>query len=292
MVPPEEQAAQADRESLFLKINRDASGKPESMSTSVVRYSGTYTRKGTKSSVPIDVDLVSAVHIAEQSYYDELNRRFATYDTVLFELIGPEDLSVEMRKSLQHRERGENPISMIQQTMQTALGLQFQLEQIDYSKKNFVHADLSPEGFQQSLKSRGDSMGTLFMRLVMQGMLEEQKNQNPYDGMLLMMAFVTSTEDARPFVLRRYLAEHFRQLDSLTEKIEGPKGSAIVSDRNDRALQVLKRELEKGSKRFAIFYGAAHMPKFQEKLEQDFHLHRTSVEWIPAWHLQPPSGVK
>src|SRR5690349_13867624 len=34
------------------------------------------------------VDLVGAVHIADAPYYQELNRRFATYDAVLFELVG------------------------------------------------------------------------------------------------------------------------------------------------------------------------------------------------------------
>ena len=35
------------------------------------------------------VDLVAAVHIAEKSYYEQLNREFEGYDAVLYELGGP-----------------------------------------------------------------------------------------------------------------------------------------------------------------------------------------------------------
>ncbi|HEX6637096.1 MAG TPA: hypothetical protein VF033_05525, partial [Steroidobacteraceae bacterium] len=34
------------------------------------------------------VDLVGAIHIADRSYYQDLNGRFAAYDAVLFELVG------------------------------------------------------------------------------------------------------------------------------------------------------------------------------------------------------------
>src|SRR5262245_23239853 len=34
------------------------------------------------------VDLIGMVHIADDRYYQELNRRFPGYDSVLFELVG------------------------------------------------------------------------------------------------------------------------------------------------------------------------------------------------------------
>jgi len=40
----------------------------------------------------------------------------------------------------------------------------------------------------------------------------------------------------------------------------GPGGSTIVSERNKRALAVLKNQIKKGKRHLAIYYGVAHMP--------------------------------
>jgi hypothetical protein len=60
----------------------------------------------------------------------------------------------------------------------------------------------------------------------------------------------------------------------------------LVVDRNKAALQVLKKEIAKGHKKIAIFYGAAHMPDFQKRLADDFGLRRDSEEWLQAWDLR------
>ena len=38
------------------------------------------------------VDLMGVAHIADDAYYQELNRRFDAYDSVLFELVGDPDI--------------------------------------------------------------------------------------------------------------------------------------------------------------------------------------------------------
>lgn len=279
----------ADGESSFFRILKDSEGRPMTMSTSVVHFQGNYISPK-KISQQVKVDLISAVHVAEPSYYAELNRRFEKYDAVLFELIAPDDLSADERKALKEREGNpSNPLSAMQQALKNALGLEFQLQKIDYGKPNFVHADLSPEGFSKAMEKRGDNIWSLFARLIIQGFAEQEKRGNPFETFLLMTAFISSSDSSRPYVLRRYLAENFRQMDSLVEKIEGPQGSTLVTDRNNKALEVLRSELKKGKKTFAIFYGAAHMPRFEESLEKNFGMQKGEIEWIPAWHLQAPS---
>ena len=55
-------------------------------------------------------------------------------------------------------------------------------------------------------------------------------------------------------------------------------------------MDVLQRELERGSKRLGIFYGAAHMPDFERRLVLDFGLKKAGVEWRTAWNLRSSSG--
>ncbi|MBL4659123.1 MAG: hypothetical protein JKY19_02110, partial [Alcanivoracaceae bacterium] len=57
------------------------------------------------------------------------------------------------------------------------------------------------------------------------------------------------------------------------------------STRNLKALKVLRREIEKGHKKFAIFYGAAHMPEMAEVMMKKFKLKPGQVKWVDAWDL-------
>ena len=72
----------------------------------------------------------------------------------------------------------------------------------------------------------------------------------------------------RPLALKRVLSDQFEQLDSISAGLDGPTGSAIVTDRNKKALEVLRRTLENGSRRSVFFYGAAHMADMEKRLRQ------------------------
>jgi hypothetical protein len=60
----------------------------------------------------------------------------------------------------------------------------------------------------------------------------------------------------------------------------------LVSDRNQAALKVFQKELAKGRKKIGIFYGAAHMPDFEQRLREEFGLRRQSEQWLTAWDLR------
>lgn len=267
----------------FLRILKNESGASLSMDTAVARYQG--KDAGGKEVI---VDLVGAVHIGEPSYYEELNRRFKEYDAVLYELIIPEGQTIPKN----YKKSGENFVSTMQQGMKQLLGLEFQLEAVDYHVPNMVHADLTVEAFDKSMKARGESIWTLFFRLILQSMSEQQKRASSGNDLLLLLSLLQDTSEERAYTLRRYLAENFSQIEEIAEKIEGPKGSAIIADRNKRALEVLQEQIGKGKRRLAIFYGAAHLPDFDRQLRSTFKLTRTATEWIPAWTLAPSSVRK
>jgi hypothetical protein len=60
----------------------------------------------------------------------------------------------------------------------------------------------------------------------------------------------------------------------------------LVQDRNAAAMKVFQKELAKGRKKIAIFYGAAHMPDFQRRLTSDFALKPSETTWLTAWDLR------
>jgi hypothetical protein len=96
----------------------------------------------------------------------------------------------------------------------------------------------------------------------------------------------------RAMALKRVLAEDFLDMEGSIQAIEGPKGSAIIADRNKAALKVLRREIDAGKKRIAIFYGAGHMADFQGRLRDEFALAPVSTRWLVAWDLKGPPSAR
>jgi hypothetical protein len=110
---------------------------------------------------------------------------------------------------------------------------------------------------------------------------EAQKDEMKMQGRLLG-SFLASDPSLS---LKRVLAEEMmNQLDDAGWVIGGG-GSAIITDRNEAALKVLRQEIKNGKKKIAIFYGAAHLPEFAKSLEKDFQLKYTGSDWVIAWDL-------
>jgi hypothetical protein len=264
-------AAKDAKKDAFLRVLRNATGEPIALQTSIVRY------------VPADdkqpgltVDLVGAVHIADKAYYDQLNKAFEKYEALLFELVAPEGTKIPQGGA---RDRGFNPVSGMQRGMQGMLELEFQLDCIDYTKANFVHADMSPEEFAKSMKDRKESFLQIIFRAMGQGAAQQGKGS---DAELLLALFAKD----RAFRLKRAMASQFENLEGQMAVLEGKDGSTIISERNKKALEVLKREMAAGKKNLGIFYGAGHLADMHQRLVSDFGLKKESETWVTAWSLE------
>ena len=124
----------------WVRIRYDDKHKPLAMESAIVRYEPV-ARDPNASGPPVTVDLVGAVHIGDAAYYEGLNRRFDGYDALLYELVAPEGTVVERGRGTSNT----HPLGALQNGMKAMLDLDHQLEKVDYTKKNFVHADMSPD---------------------------------------------------------------------------------------------------------------------------------------------------
>lgn len=252
----------------------DVAGQ-QRLETAITRYVGP---QGT-------VDLVGAVHIGEVAYYRELQKRLDAYPKVLFELIKPEELD------LARAGRADGGLSSAQRWLKDSLQLTFQLDEIHYGRKHFVHADIDPETLARSLRER---MGSLFGGAILWTVRDAARLRHA-DGSLrlggveLLLALGSTN---RPLALKRVLA---RELSDMGGDL-GSLGSAdglgevLVQRRNEVAMGVLARTLPK-AKKVAIFYGAAHLPDLEKRLlAQGFQ--RQGTEWLTAWDLRDPPPKK
>jgi hypothetical protein len=256
------------------RMEQEDAKHPDALETAIVSFFGEPDESGKR----VQVDLIGAVHVADRSYYEELNRRFRDYDSVLYELVAPEGTRVPRGG----HGGGGHPVSQIQTTLKKLLELSFQLEEVDYTTDNLVHADLSPEEFQRKMEQRGESFFKLLMRMMTAAAAQTDNKSLPSDKELIFAFFSPN----RALQLKRVMARQFENLEAQMNLIQGPDGSTIITERNKRALEVLKRRLEEGDGKIAIFYGAGHMSDFAERLQQEFQLSAGETQWLQAWNLR------
>ena len=265
----------------FLRIGRDRRGRAMTLDTAIVRY---------KNEDGVIVDLVGAVHVGGRGYYARLNRQFREYDVLLYELVAEKGAKPQDRKR-----KSAGGLGNIQGMMSKVLGLQHQLEGVDYDAKNFVHADMSPDQLKEKMAERGDSPMILFLEHMVQGMRQQnlQKNKpkfrNPDDDisdeeMLLGVMQGLLTGKGSP-VVRRYMALQMGDLETQMKAFGGNLGKLIIDDRNQACFEVLDKQVANGKKHIGVFYGAAHLPDMEQRLlKRGFK--KSGQVWLEAWELR------
>ncbi len=232
-----------------------------------------------KNPAGVTVRLVAAVHIADRAYYQQLNQLFRQEDVVLYEMVKP--------KGMAPPGPGESTgsgVSMIQRFLKDALRLDFQLDDIDYSAPNFVHADLDAETFFRLQKQRGESMLSLMLDMMLKNLSKQPDPNAPEPTLADLIAIFTDPDGARQAKLM--LARQFSDIDSV---VAGLNGTVLLTERNKAAVAGLKQALGQGKRNIAIFFGAAHMPGIEERLEQDLNFKQVGVTWVKAWDLTAPA---
>jgi hypothetical protein len=272
----------AGKPATFVRLRRDAKNQPLALETAIVRLAPISSPNG------VSVDLVGAVHVADRDYYRTLNTRLAQYDVVLYELVAPPGTRIPQGG----KREIDNPLAFVQQIMKLMLDLDLQTEQIDYTRPNFVHADMSPAQIVETSKQRGETGLTLFLSIAgdllrQQNLLEMKRQKEPANAAAETDPLALLLDPDGAVKLKGLMAEQMEQLLSPDGGLGPTLGRILIADRNQAALKVLQKELAKGKKKIAIFYGAAHLPDFEKRLNDDFGLKRQSEEWLTAWDLRP-----
>lgn len=239
------------------------------------------------------VDLVGVVHIADQAYYQELNRRLAGYDVVLYELVGdPADLSGKAGKDDSSEGGGSRPGISFLRILYDAVGrflhLSFQLQHIDYSGDHFVHADVTHEEFSRLQREQGESFATLFARAM--EIQSGEAGRRSADELaqfniakLLLMFTSPQAVDEFKSVLARMMARTEEEM----ARAEKRQATVILTRRNEVAVSKLREVLGRSPApaRIAIFYGAGHMPGIGRDLREELGFREDGAVWLAAWTM-------
>lgn len=280
------------KESRWFRLKRE-NGSPAALQTSIVRYTGLY-KDADGVEREISVDLIGAIHLAERSYYDSINAEFKEYETVVFELISPKGvdpkLTIRAEREAQEKKTREfhplNIVSLVQVWMSRALGLVYQIDGIDYLADNLKRGDIDAEDFLIQLLANGDAVNFVLDTFFASFLAEK-------DGVFEAWSIALLVSHDRQKTLRRLMAVQL--LDSALAEIEKSskktngmeRENVIIHLRNKKAIEAVETELRAGRSKLAIFYGAAHLPDLEKRLESELKLTRDpNTRWFTAWDLR------
>lgn len=234
-----------------------------------------------------EVDLVGAVHVADAAYYADLNERFKNYEAVLYELVGKPEAGNPLGDRVVAADAALGWIGALQEKMREVLKLEGQLESIDYAAPNMVHADMDLAAFQQSRAENGETFFGLWLKAMAAQQASGRGQGSDLAGLIVLMRILMKKDGSDD--LKRLIGREFDQIEGLMNGLEAGGGTVIIGERNRVALEVLQSQIQQGKKRLAVFYGAAHFPDMQRRLEQAGYK-RVGEEWLAAWSIPAPAA--
>jgi len=259
----------------YVRVTKDDAGRPIALETALVSFEGA-------KHADTRVDLIAAVHIADRSYYAQLNKMFADYDVVLFELVVPDDFHAGLLKDTSRK----SGLSSLQASFARLLDLSLQIEEVDYSARNFVHADLTYSEFKESMERLDESPISILIKMFAVSLEASQGTAREGLDIELAMALLERDPVNKAKRIKVIVGKEFGNVDTLIQAISGNQSSTLITARNDRAIDVLKQQIKAGRKKIAIFYGGGHMPDLAAKLSDKMSMHKSGSRWLQAWDLR------
>lgn len=262
-----------------------AAAEPDRLQTAIVRFE----KDGTI------VDLVGVVHLADAAYFAALNERLKGYDAVLYEMVGgphhPDKATADAASGSAAAEE-VGSVRQLQQLAKAFFGLEYQLDGIDYSAPNFIHADVAWEEMDKLMKARNETLLTLFTRAM--SLPEDAEvpgipsDEAAAEEMVNRLFSAVLTGDSAG--LKRTIAPFLSEAEHFIAHLEGEDGTVIVRERNRVVIEKLGEvRKDKGRGKYAIFYGAGHMPDLEKRLLAD-GFRKGEMVWLDAWTIPAPGA--
>lgn len=228
----------------------------------------------------VTVDLIGAVHIGDKEYFQGLNKEFTNYQVLLFEMVGGEQL-VNGKAPKEAKQNKMAFLGAAYEMMQGMLELSGQKEFIDYTAKNFVHADLTMDEFEKLQEQRNESVLSFALK---QALEAQQANAKQPDMVGMMHAILSRNPDK----LKLQLIDSLAQGDDRIGEMAGE--TVIISDRNKKCLDVMEQQIKAGKTKLGIFYGAAHFPDMEKRLKE-MGFTQGGCRWLTAWDVEKAKAI-
>ena len=183
------------------------------------------------------------------------------------------------------RESSTSLIGLIQKAMAGFLNIGFQLDEIDYTQSNFLHADLTPSQLDELMASKNENFFTMFLNLSMAQMAQQSASAEDRLSSFNMLSLLSAMNSENQNAALKFLfGQELGRSGGVIVGEELEQQLTLLGDRNKAALRVLGNALQNPDfRRVSIFYGAAHMPGIEREISSTMGFTRTGLRWKPAW---------
>lgn len=247
--------------------------------------------------------LAGVSHLGESNYYAALQKHLDAQTLVLFEGVGgPSDegpartagaaASPAAAAPAETSDAG-NRASSLQFSLAAALGLEFQLEAIDYRRPNFRHCDLSVGQIRDLIAEQPRVAGQPGAGQSFEGLLKMMEGGSWLDSLLQIGLRFISANPKIQGLAKLALIDTIAEIQGDPSKLEGlpPETKqlldVLLQKRNQNIVVNLKRELKVLQRRdaVAVFYGTAHMPDLEQRIRQEFRYVPAGQLWLTAFSV-------
>ena len=235
------------------------------------------------------VQLVGVTHLGTTNYYADLQRFLNAQPLVLFEGIGA--------TNKQFRMRGDRGFSL-QDELAGALGLEFQLNAIDYSGANFRNADLSLAQLNAIFSRETNApAGTRAVsgQAEFSQLIQTMEGTGLFGGLARIGISLISASPRLQAAMKVALIETLGALpDDLSQSPAMTPGlrhlvAVLIEERNRNVVAALQTAVRAKPRpaSVAVFYGAGHMADLERRVRATLHYRPTSERWLTAFAVNP-----
>jgi len=237
--------------------------------TDGVAVSQTASRKLVAAGMP-DVWLVGAAHIGMKHYYADMQAVLDAQDVVLFE-----GVRSKARPMTPPKVDPKAPKALYQ-VISDAIGLDFQLVDINYNRPHWVNSDLTMEQLDALNKAGGHGKPTQF------DMVEKMLDPNSPQSKMLGTFFTSATPSIKD-AFKIFLVDKVAKIDSILAATTDPTTlNVLLTERNKSVARVFDKVLHSAQppKSIGVFYGAAHMKEIEKALAAKYGYKATEQRWF------------
>ncbi len=225
-----------------------------------------------------DVWLVGAIHIGARSYYTSLQELLDAQGAVFYEGVRPSAKAPTIaQKPAAPLPDAPKPTYRV---ISDAIGLDFQLADIDYKHPNWYNVDLTMDDLERLNKASANGKPSGFDQV--KGILNPSSPMAKQLSTLMGMATPGVKEAFKILMIKAAGSEGALGFDAATEAIVlKARNKAVVDALNDASFST------RAPKSIAVFYGAKHMPELQSELVAKHGYVLGEKRWFPAAAADP-----
>lgn len=221
--------------------------------------------------------LVSAAHIGEASYYKAIQKLLDEQSLVLYEGVKKDEPA---KADADPKKPFPNKGKSTYLEFAKAVGLDFQLDDIDYDRKTFKNCDLTWDEVKKLSAKEGKATRDTVNQV---GQLLDANSAQA--RMLEAVLTEIRKDPAEQAAMRVFLAEFLSKPGAMDKILGSQTTNVLIRERNAKVLHELRNDASQPS--IAIFFGAGHMADMEHRLIVNDHYRPQESVWFQAITADP-----